>query len=155
METKEMKAVITRTINAPRELVFKAWIDPKHLAKWWGPRGFSAPVCEVDPKVGGKIRIHMDHPQFPHHWLKGEFKEIKEPEKLVYTSGAYVGEDSFHALEGINTITFETIPGGKTKLTVVAILTKLEPGFEAALAGMEIGWSQSIDKLEEIIATVK
>ncbi len=57
VETKEL--ILTRILDAPRELVFKAWTDPKMLAEWWGPKGVTNPICEIDAKVGGKIHIVM------------------------------------------------------------------------------------------------
>jgi uncharacterized protein YndB with AHSA1/START domain len=54
--------ILTRILGAPRSLVFRAWTDPKHLARWWGPRGFSNPVCELDVRPGGLIRIDMRGP---------------------------------------------------------------------------------------------
>jgi uncharacterized protein YndB with AHSA1/START domain len=156
METKEHKAVITRIIDAPREMVFKAWIDPKQLSQWWSPRGFTNPVCEVTPKVGGVIRIHMSHPQFPDHWMVGKFKEIKEPEKLVFQNNAVLGKDGIGepSLEGTTTVTFEDV-NGKTRLTVIAVLHKMAPGMEGAAAGMNEGWNQSIDKLVEFLTSIK
>ena len=53
---------ITRIIDAPRELVFRMWTDPAHMARWWGPHDFTNPVCELDVRVGGAIRIHMRGP---------------------------------------------------------------------------------------------
>src|ERR1700678_1250094 len=78
--------VLTRTFDAPRSLVFKAWIDPKHLAQWWGPKGFTNPVCDMDVRPGGAIRIVMRAPddapaQFRgDHPMTGVFREIVEPE---------------------------------------------------------------------------
>src|ERR1700728_3834836 len=54
--------VITREFDAPRELVFKAWTDPKYLAQWWGPRGFTNPVCEWDARPGREIYVVMRAP---------------------------------------------------------------------------------------------
>jgi uncharacterized protein YndB with AHSA1/START domain len=59
---EEQELVLTRVFDAPRELVFKVWTDPKHLARWWGPRGFTNPVCELDLRPGGAILIHMRGP---------------------------------------------------------------------------------------------
>ena len=154
MEAKtEMGVTIIRVLNAPRELVFKAWTEPKLLAQWWGPRGFTAPVCEADAKVGGKVRIHMLHPQFPNHWTVGEYKEVDRPKKLVFINNAVIAENGVGTpvLEGITTVTFEE-QGDKTKLTIHAILTKIAPGMEAAYKGMNQGWNESIDKLEELLA---
>src|SRR5713226_3505963 len=80
--------VITRVFDAPRELVFKVWTDPKHLALWWGPHGFTNPVCEVDLRPGGSILIHMRGPNGVVYPMKGVYREIIEPERLVFTSVA-------------------------------------------------------------------
>ena len=152
MEKQIIKEVkITRLLNAPRELVFNVWTEPEHLAQWWGPRGFSAPVCEVDVRPGGNIRIHMDHPAFPNHWMTGTFQEVVALSKLVFTFKAFVNDDGIAMLEGVNTISLAE-ENGKTKMTVHAAITKAAPGMEMALAGMEQGWRESLDKLEEYIA---
>jgi uncharacterized protein YndB with AHSA1/START domain len=144
---------ITRILNAPRELIFKMWTDPKHLAQWWGPNGFSAPVCEADARPGGKIRIHMDHPAFPNHWMTGTFIEVVEPEKLVFTTKALENEEGVAPLENINTITFEDV-NGKTRLTVHAAVTKATPEMAFALNGMDEGWKQSLDKLTNYLTEI-
>src|SRR5471030_3335358 len=77
--------VITREFDAPRELVFKAWTDPKHLAQWWGPRGFTNPVCEWDVRPGGKIYDVMRAPNGVDYPMGGEFCEIVPPERLVFS----------------------------------------------------------------------
>ena len=148
---KEMTT--SRILNAPRELVFKVWTEPQHLAQWWGPRGFTNPVCELDLKPGGKIRIHMDHPDFPNHLMTGVFHEVIAPERLVFTSKAFENEDGVAPLEIFNTVTFED-HNGKTKLTVHAVVTKATPKMAGALAGMDMGWSQSLDKLNEYLAKI-
>ena len=144
---------ITRTFDAPRELVFKVWTEANHLKEWWSPRGFTNPVCEIDARPGGKIRICMDHPQFPNHWMGGEVLEINPPEKLVFTTRAFEDKDGNWGLHGKNIVTFEDVDG-KTKLTVKASLTKLKPELQGAADGMDQGWRESIDKLEEYIATI-
>jgi uncharacterized protein YndB with AHSA1/START domain len=153
MEKQQTKEVtLTRILNAPRELVFKAWTDPKELAKWWGPHGFTAPVCEVDLRPGGKLRINMHAPQlgFPDHWMTGVFQEIIAPARLVFTSKAFEDENGNAPLEIINTITFDDLDG-KTKLTVHAVVTRATPEMAPALAGMEMGWSQSLEKLAQLL----
>src|ERR1700739_5045499 len=84
-EFAEREVIITRIFDAPRELVFKAWTDPKHVAQWWGPKGFTNPVCELDVRVGGAIRIHMRSPDGSVYPMKGEFREIVPPERLRFT----------------------------------------------------------------------
>lgn len=154
METENKELTITRVLDAPRELVWKVWTDPKHLAQWWGPHGFTAPTCEMDLKPGGALRIHMEHPAFPNHWMKGVFKEIIPPEKLVFTSGAFIGEDGKAGIETSNTITLEDL-GGRTRLTINAVVTKLAPEFTSAYEGMNEGWNQSLDKLTTYINYLK
>jgi uncharacterized protein YndB with AHSA1/START domain len=77
---------ITRVFDAPRDLVFEAWTDAKHLAKWWGPHHFTNPVCELDVRVGGAIRIDMRGPEGTVYPMTGVLHEIVSPERLVFTS---------------------------------------------------------------------
>ena len=84
----ERKLTLTRTLNAPRSLVFKAWTDPKQLAQWWGPKGFTNPVCELDLRVNGEIRIDMRAPDGKVYPMAGAYREIVEPERLVFTAAA-------------------------------------------------------------------
>ena len=143
--------VITRIFDAPRELVFKAWTDPKHVAQWWGPKGFTNPVCELDVRPGGAIRIDMRGPDGVVYPMKGVFHEIVEPERLVVTTSALEDEEGNPALEVLNTVTF-TEHNGKTKVTMQAVVVKSAPEAAAALKGMEEGWRQSLDRLAEHLA---
>ncbi len=141
---------ITRLINAPRERVWKAWTDPKQVAKWWGPKGFTIPVCEMDVRPGGRILIHMSGFGML-ATMAGVFKEIVEPERLVFTSNAYFDTSlSKILIEGITTVTFAD-EAGKTRLTVHAAVLKAAPEATQALAGMNQGWTEQIDKLEEFV----
>src|SRR5580698_5471628 len=106
--------VITREFAAPRELVFKAWTDPKHLAQWWGPRGFTNPVCEWDVRVGGKIYDVMRAPEGQEHPMGGEFREIVPPEKLVFMCGP-LDEQGKMLFEFLHTVTFAEVKS-KTKM---------------------------------------
>ncbi len=78
--------VLTRTIDAPRELVWKAWTDPNHVAQWWGPHGFTNPVCELDVRPSGAIRIDMRGPDGAVYPMAGIYQAIDVPERLVFTS---------------------------------------------------------------------
>jgi uncharacterized protein YndB with AHSA1/START domain len=150
-KSREWGLVITRTVNAPRELVFKAWIDQKLMAQWWGPDGFTNPVCELDVRPGGAIRIDMRGPDGNVYPMKGVFRKIKQPERLVFTSSALDDKKGDPQLENLNTITLVGL-GKKTKLTVQADVVKSTPAAEGALAGMEEGWKQSLDRLEKLLA---
>jgi len=139
--------VITRVFDAPREVVFKAWTDPQRLKRWWGPKGFTNPACEVDARPGGAIRIDMRAPDGVVYPMTGTFVEVVEPERLVFISAALDanGEPLFEVL---NTVTFSE-EGGKTKLTVHASVSKVKGEAAPHLAGMEKGWSMSLDRLAE------
>ena len=155
------EVTLTRILGAPRSLVFKTWTDVKHVARWWGPRGFTNPVCEWDARPGGLIRIDMLGPNGTIYPMKGVFHEIVEPERLVFTSTALEDEHGKPLFEILNTVAFEDF-NGITKLTLHARLVtgdfKLTPQVAAALAGMEQGWSESLyrlaDELENLLATV-
>jgi len=151
MEQPIKEVIITRMINAPRELVFRVWTDAEHLGKWWGPRGFTSPVCEIDPRPGGSMRIMMDHPAFPEHWMDGVFHQVIEPELLEFRSRAFIGADGQAGLEIMNAITFEEA-GAQTRLTVKATVLKANEELSFALNGMDQGWRESLDKMGEYIA---
>jgi len=148
--TPKREFVFTRVFAAPRALVFKMWIDPKHLAQWWGPNHFTNPRCEVDVRPGGQIRIDMRGPDGTVYPMTGEFNEIIEPECLVFTSAALdpKGQPLF---EVRNTITF-TEQGGKTTIVLRAKVQNEKPGADMYLSGMEEGWTQSLERLIAYLA---
>ena len=146
--------VLTRVFDAPRAVVFKAWTDPTQFAKWWGPHGFTAPVCKLDVRVGGEINVHMKGPDGS-PWEKpmpmgGTFLEIVPPERLVFTAKAFPDGKGDWKLENRNEVTFAE-KGGKTELVLRVTVLKYSPEIAQALAGMETGWSQSLEKLEELV----
>jgi uncharacterized protein YndB with AHSA1/START domain len=151
MENTDM--TITRIFDAPRELVWKAWTEQKHIKNWWGPKGFTNPVCEWDAKPGNKILIHMKGPDNNTYPMDGEFQQITKPEKIVFKSAA-LDKDGNHMFEIINTITFAE-SGSKTKMTLHFLVTKTTPIAAQHLAGAKIGWNQSFDKLVELLKTLK
>src|SRR5215475_1485763 len=145
----EASVTLTRVFDAPRALVWKAWTNPTMMAQWFGPRGFTNPVCELDVRVGGRLRIVMRGPDGNDYPMKGEFREVSVPERLVFTNIATDSEGK-HLLEGETTVTFSE-KGGKTTLTLKTYASGLVPIAPQMLAGMEAGWSQSIDKLQELV----
>lgn len=149
----ERTVVITRVFDAPRTLVFKAWTDAAHLARWWGPKGFTNPVCEVDARPGGGLRIVMRAPDGAEHPMTGVFREVIAPERLVFTNIAVDGEGK-PLLEGLTTVTFAEHDGVKTKLTLESRAVGLVAYAARMLEGMEAGWTQSIDRLGEHVARV-
>jgi len=142
---------LTRSFDAPRDVVFKAWTDAQSLKRWWGPKGFTNPVCEVDPRPGGLIRIDMRAPDGTVYPTKGMFREIVPPERLVFTT-CMLDEKGDTVFEVLNTLTF-TQHGGKTTIMLYVSVGKTTTGLERPyLAGMEQGWSESLDKLDQEVA---
>jgi uncharacterized protein YndB with AHSA1/START domain len=144
--------IITREFDAPRELVFKAWTDPKHLAQWWGPRGFTNPVCEWDVRPGGKIYDVMRAPNGQDFPMGGEFREIVPPEKLAFSCGALDANGKM-LFEFLHTATFSEAKG-KTKLTLRSRVTKTTDEANKYIGGFEAGMTQSLEKLAEFLAKI-
>lgn len=138
---------ITRIFPAPRPLVFKVWTDSRHVAQWWGAAGYTNPVCELDVRPGGAIRIDMTSPDGVLIPVSGRYHEIVAPERLVFTTTAFVDEDGVPQLEGLHTVTFAD-HGGKTRLTLRCVVFRATPAMAVSLAGMEQGWDESLDRLE-------
>lgn len=146
----EREVLITRVFDAPRELIFKAWTDPEHLARWFGPEIFTIPVCEVDPRVGGAWRIVMRAPDGTEYPGGGVYREFVEPERLVFTNNA-VDKEGNIVIAGLTTVVFAD-EAGKTKLTMQTRGTAMVSYAAAYLAGMEAGWAQSLEKLAVVLA---
>ena len=146
----ERELTITRVFDAPRALVFQAWTDPKHLAQWWGPHGFTNPVCEIEARIGGAIRIHMRGPDGVVHQMKGEVREFVPPERLVFSNVA-LDDAGKTILEGMTTVTFAE-EAGKTKLVVQTRAAAVVDYAAAHIKGMEAGWTQSIERLQAYLA---
>jgi len=164
-EVSEREFVITRVLDAPRALVFKAWTEPGHMARWWGPHGFTNPVCEMDVRPGGAYRIVMRGPDGADHPAKGIYHEVNEPERLVMSIDHSELSDEWHDLvnpnrdrsagkprvEGITTVTFEE-QAGKTTLTIRMRFDSPETRDALLKIGMSQGWSQSLERLEDVLA---
>ena len=153
----EREIKIVRTFNAPRALVWQAWTDPVHIAQWWGPRGFTNPVCEWDARPGGRIHVVMrasdeiakmigraDHP------MTGEFTEVVPTERLAFVSTA-TDDAGKPLLEALTTVHLME-RNGKTEMVLHASARGFVEIAARMLEGMEAGWTQSIDKLEEHLA---
>ena len=145
--------VITREYAAPRELVWLACTDAKHLAQWWGPRGFSAPVCEWDAQPGNKIYVVMRASDGTRYPMGGEFLEVVAPEKLVTLTGALddKGDLIFEFKHTLTLVEHE----GKTKLTMRSRLMKvIAPDAEKYIGGFEAGMTQSLERLTDVVEEI-
>jgi uncharacterized protein YndB with AHSA1/START domain len=149
-QASELGLVITRIFEAPRELVFKAWTEPERVSQWWGPRGFTSAVHELDVRPGGRITMQMRGPDGGVYPLNGIFQEIVPPERLVFATSTFEDESGNPQLEVLNIVTFTDL-GGKTRLTLQARVVKSTPEVAGLLAGMEEGWVQAFDRLAETL----
>jgi uncharacterized protein YndB with AHSA1/START domain len=141
----EGELVLTRTFDAPRKLVFKAWTDPKHLAQWWGPRGFTTNIREMDVRPGGAWSYAMRGPDGKDYPFDGVYREVVEPERLVF-------DGTIHGAPGQRVWTEVTFVerGSKTEINVRQLYS-----FESdATRGARIGWNQQLDRFAEFLATL-
>lgn len=146
----EGTAVIKRVFDAPRALVWQAWTDPAMMAQWFGPRGFTVPVCDLDVRVEGRLYIVMRGPDGVEYPMTGVFTTVAPPERLVFTNTP-LDNDGNVLMRGETVVTF-TEQGGKTELIVKSHAVGVSSIAPQMLAGMEAGWTQSIDKLGELVA---
>ena len=149
-DPSEYDVTIDRTFEAPRERVWEAWTDPDQVAQWWGPEGFTVPRCELEVRPGGRYHIDMEAPDGTVYPDAGEYLDVDESERLVMVSRVFEDEDGIPQLETRSTVTFEA-DGDRTHLTLEAEVVSATPDVEDALGGMEMGWSQSFEKLEEFL----
>lgn len=152
--------VITRDFDAPRELVWRAWTEPEHFKKWYGPKAFTTPVCRMDLRVGGKFLWCMHRPDGHDYWTTGTYREVVPPERLVYTDSladangnvvpaSHYGITGDWPRETIVTVTFEVV-GDRTRMTLRH--AGLPAGEMSDMAGA--GWNQSFDKLAASLETI-
>jgi uncharacterized protein YndB with AHSA1/START domain len=162
MTTGKHELIITRTFDAPRQLVWNVWTQPEQVMKWWGPGPFMSPACKIDLRVGGHYLYCMRGPDGKDYWSGGTYKEIVPIKKLVYIDAfadeegnwvdpAAYGFDAIFPKTNVVTVTFEEV-GTKTKLTIHYI-TDSEAVLEVMRkTQMKEGWESSLDKFERALA---
>ncbi len=154
----DREIVVTRVFDAPRSLVFKAWTDPKHLVRWWAPKGWTTPFCKADPRKGGKFHFCMRSPEGRDIWGIGIYQEIVEPERIVYTDAfadaqgnpvppSHYGMSPGHPAETVVTVTFVEREG-RTELT---LRHAMAIGVEER-EGTRQGWTEMLDRLAGFLA---
>ena len=140
----ELALHLERVLRAPPELVFRMHTEPDLLARWWGPKGFTAPSVELDVRVGGRYRIAMQPPEGDRFHLSGEFREVNPGTRLVYTFRWEPPDPDDR--ETVVVVSLRN-RGESTALTV-----DQEPfATDARRALHEQGWNDSLDRLEELI----
>lgn len=144
-DTAQRTLVIERMFDAPPKLVFNAWTRPEHLVHWFGPSGFTLPTCEQDFRIGGKYKFCMHAPGGTDHWVWGEYREISEYDRLVFT---WTRSDDQPELwvDNIVTLTFEEIDG-KTKMILHHALFDTQTERDDHNGG----WSECFDRLADFL----
>jgi len=156
------RMVITRVFDAPRALVWEAWTNPKYVMQWWGPKGFTAPVCKIDFRVGGKFLCCMRSPDGQEGWNGGEYHEIVPHEKIVYSlyfadaqgnkvDPAQYGIEHEGLEDARDVVIFEDFGNGQTKLTMIGNETMED----AKNSGQLEGWNETFEKVAAVIAGLK
>jgi uncharacterized protein YndB with AHSA1/START domain len=140
----------TRVFDAPRELVWQVWTDPKHLAQWWGPDGFTTTTSAYDARPGGIWRFVMRGPDGRDYQNRITFDEIVKPERIVYHHG---GGDDVEPVQFKVTVTFEDV-GGKTKLTMRGVFpSAAERDRVIKEYGADKGMEQTLARLDVYLNT--
>ena len=146
----DRQIVITRDFDAPRELVFDAWTDARHLAKWWGPDGFGTTTHAIDVRPGGEWRFVMHGPDGRDYQNQITYLEVARPERIAYRhGGSGEGQEdvNFHTV-----VTFEEA-GGKTRVTLrMTFPTPEERDRAAREYGAVEGGEQTLRRLAELLA---
>jgi len=142
--------IVSRQLRAPRELVWQVWTDPAHIVKWWGPHRFTCPYAEIDLRAGGALRFDMRAPDGTVFPAIGTVEEVVAPERLVVTTR--LEHDGVTIAEVQQTVVLEA-RGDETRLTLRAHVRYATEAAAAALAGMEEGWNQALDKMVSYSAT--
>ena len=136
---------ISRTLHAPRELVFKAWSSAEHVKRWFAPTGFTVPEAKVQMQVGGPFEVCMRAPDGDEHWVRGTFAEVAPNERLVLDLVVY--DDKRNPLFRAFTEAKFTDALGGTRLEVTQGYTVIDPKAAWMVEGAPLGWSQTLDKL--------
>jgi uncharacterized protein YndB with AHSA1/START domain len=160
--TEGHELVITRLLDAPKEVVFRAWTDPERIKRWWGPEGFTAPVINVDLRTGGRYLYAMEDQSGRRYWSAGEFLDVDIPNRVAILD--YFSDENGHLCDptdyGLDkhfpketnvTVTFDE-EHGKTRLNIIYELPRSAAERESIhRSGMVEGWNSSLNKLEGAI----
>jgi uncharacterized protein YndB with AHSA1/START domain len=149
--TADREIVLTRVYDAPRELVWTAWTDPKHMANWWGPNGFTTTVTEWNVRAGGVCRYVMHGPDGRDYNNRVIYYEVVRPERLVYSIG---NDNESEPVSFRATVTFED-EGGKTRLTLHTVFPTAEERERVVREyGAIEGGKQTLARLAEYLPTM-
>jgi uncharacterized protein YndB with AHSA1/START domain len=145
----EHEIILSRDFDAPRELVFEAFSKPEHLARWWGQKDSTLPVCEMDFRPGGAWRFVEHAADGNDYGFRGEYRDIVRPERITWTF-------EFEGAPGhivVETMTFEDL-GGRTRIIGTSVFDTVEDRDEMYNSGMARGASEAYDRLDVVLQTL-
>jgi uncharacterized protein YndB with AHSA1/START domain len=140
---------IIREFDAPRERVFRAWTDPELYAQWVGPRSVTTDITRWSARTGGEWAMSNSRDGEEIASFYGSFHQVRAPERLVWTF-TWEGAPDGVSLESM---TFEELPGGRTRLTGVSVVESFEIRDQILASGMEVGVIEGYEKLDELLAS--
>lgn len=149
-EPGRQEYTITREFDAPRELVFKAHVDPKLYVQWLGPRGLEMTLERFEPKPGGEYRYINKDRQGNAFSFYGVFHEVSAPERLIQTFEFEGLPERGHV--GLATLRFDALPGNRTRLTMLEVYQSGADRDAALASGMESGVEEGFQRLDELLA---
>ena len=147
----DREIVMTRSFDAPRRLVFEAWTKPEHFKHWFGCRHSTLVSCDIDLRLGGAFRFVMTGPDGREHTMHGVYREIVPNARLVFTEGYFT--EGFMSNEALVTMTFEE-RDGQTLFTSRILHLSPEDRDIHLNTGMEKGWAETFDRLEEYLESM-
>ncbi len=139
--TSNRELLIERLLDAPPSLVYKVWTQPEHLVHWWGPKDFSTPSWDMDVRPGGSFRILIRSIDGTEFWMRGVYREVVEPERLVFTF-AWEDENGDPVHETLVTVRFDA-EGKQTRFSFHQALFRTPVECEDHRGG----WSECFDRL--------
>jgi uncharacterized protein YndB with AHSA1/START domain len=149
-EPGKQEIIVRRVYDAPRELVFKTYLDPKVRSEWWGPRNLTTIVEKMEGRRGGSWRIVQRDPEGNEFALHGVYHDVVPPERLIETFEweGMPGHVSF------NTATLEEVDG-KTKVTNRIVFQSVEDRDGMLESGMREGMDEGFDRFDELLRRVQ
>jgi len=143
------RVTISRVIPAPREALWRFWTEVDDMMQWWSPEYLTTAYVESDPRPGGKLRVDMRHPDGTIHTAEGHYTQLQPPQRLDFMMSPL--ENGRPVFESHNSVKFEAIDKTHTRLTLSIRLAATTAAGASYIAGMEMGWNQTLDKLERAV----
>lgn len=156
IEQSDTELTFTQFLDAPRELLFRAFSEAEHVKRWWGPEGWMMPICTIDFRPGGTWLYCIRNARGEEHWAKAVYREIVPPERIVFTDNMI--DAGGNPIEGLPakrvTVTFDAVDG-KTRLRVHVQLESAADLKKLVDMGFARHFPETLQHLEQLLKSVK